>query len=319
MDIILNKENIFKKVEMSVSVVARDLKDADGNSLYDSVRILERDKDFLNMFLDKAAGEFTNSLCDFIVCRKGDVVVLCLNDRTNHSLIQDIQVLSENFICQRISWEWMKIKASSYSDIFYNQSEDNLRLIKEKLYYKNYPTSMGDVEYGCSCRLVGNTSHCKKQLYVIGIYLYMIQNSIEQELFSMYKRRKESASIFTTNREVENQIQLYIRKYIKRVESRISAYIANPDNVIELDKIFNMRPDYIYVLDMPLNWDSSYAELLVDEISTYVVNASIYDYLKSNYPEEALVFSGNADAAWSNIKHYVSVRVGGLKKPLQPF
>ena len=80
-----------------------------------------------------------------------------------------------------------------------------------------------------------------------------------------------------------------------------------------------MQPDYIYVLAMPLNWDSSYAELLVDEISTYVVNASIYDYLKSNYPEEALVFSGNADASWSNIKHYVSVRVGGLKKPLQPF
>ena len=83
MDIVIVKDKVFKGVAMNVSIIARDLVDSNGSSLYDKVAIQQRDHDFLSIFWDKALGELSLSLCDFVVGREGDILAMYLNDRTN--------------------------------------------------------------------------------------------------------------------------------------------------------------------------------------------------------------------------------------------
>lgn len=319
MDIIIDKERVIKDVAMSVSIIARDLVDANGNSLYDKVAIQDRDHNFLFTFWKKALSELSMSLCDFIIGRDGDIISLYLNDRTNTSLSQDVLNLCEDYIRNRIAFEWMKIKALSHAENFLNLSEESIRLVKEKLYYKNIPVD--DVmlpRYSCT----RSNSICMtgKVVYKVFLFKDIILGDIDQELFNMYKRRKDSASTLMGNDiEIHRQMTVYINKHTKRLSERLSAYLINLSCKSTSDNTLERVPKYVYLLGMPYNWNSANAEQLAEEMHTYVVNASLYDFLKTSYPDESLIFGGTSDAAWDNVKHAVSVRVGGLKKPIQPF
>lgn len=319
MELNLNREDIFKDVVMNVSVIARSLVDADGKSLYDKVVIQERDKDFLSLFWDKAIGELSAALCDFVVEREGDAIELYLNDRTNASLVNDIQVLAARYMCHRMVYEWLKVKAPEYADNYLNQSEEHIRLVKEKLYYKNVPTE--DVAHPrYSCCLDPIVCLTGTNAYRVCLYKDVILEDIEQELFGMYKRRKDSAStLMANNIELHHQLTVYINKHTKRLCERVSAYLVNMSCGISSNNIMDRVPVYEYLLDMPRTWNEAHAEQLAEEMHTYVVNASLYDFLKTNYPDEALIYRGSADASWDNVKHAVTTRKGGFHKPLQPF
>lgn len=319
MDIIIDKNKVIRDVAMSVSVIARDLVDTNGNSLYDKVAIQSRDQDFLLIFWDKALGELSLSLCDFVIGRDEDVLSLYLNDRTNIGLAKDVLKLCEDYIRNRIAYEWMKIKASDHSDNFLTLSEESVRLIKEKLYYKNVPVD--DVMQPRYCCTPARSICMSGRVgYRVLLYKDVMVGDIDQELFNMYKRRKDAASTLMGNDiELHRQMTVYINKHTKRLCERLSAYLINLSCKCTSDNSLDRVPQYVYLLGMPVNWNSANAEQLAEEMHTYVVNASLYDYLKTNYPDEALIFGGASDAAWDNVKHVVTARVGGVKKPIQPF
>lgn len=320
MDIIIDKEKVIKDVSMSVSIIARDLVDSNGASLYDKVAVQQRDRDFLLIFWEKALSELSLSLCDFVISRDGDILSLYLSDRTNVGLSTDVLSLCEDYIRNRIVYEWMKIKAADHSGNFLNLSDESVRLIKEKLYYKNFPLDDVPMYPKYSCEESKSICMTGKIVYRVFLYNDAIKSDIDQELFGMYKRRKEGASTLMGNDiELHRQITMYINKHTKRLSERLSAYLINHSCEGVSDDTLDRVPQYVYLLGLPSNWNSSHAEQLAEEMHTYVVNASLYDYLKTNYPEEALIFGGASDAAWNNVKHAVSVRVGGIKKPLQPF
>ena len=319
MDIIIDKDKVIKEVDMSVSVMARDLVDANGGSLYDKVAIQIRDHDFLFIFWDKALSELSLSLCDFVIGREGDLLSLYLNDRTNMALAQDINKLCEDYVRNRIAYEWMKIKASEHSENFLNLSEESMRLIKEKLYYKNVPVD-DVIQPRYSCTPVSSICMTGRVGYRVQLYKDVIVGDIDQELFNMYKRRKDAASTLMGNDiELHRQMTVYINKHTKRLCDRLSAYLINLSCKSTSDNILDRVPQYVYLLGMPTNWNCANTEHLAEEMHTYVVNASLYDYLKTSYPDEALIFGGASDAAWDNVKHAVTTRVGGIKKPIQPF
>lgn len=316
MDITINKENVFKNVSMSVSSIARDLKDTNGNSLYDKVVIQERDKDFLGLFLDKAMGELTVLLRDFIIKKNGETISLDIKDRANTSLVKDVSVLAEDFISNRISFEWMKIKAVEYADGFNSLSETNASLIKEKLYYQNMPED-SDFNERYECSIVQADKYNGKYVFKIKLFKDPVLNDVDQELFMLYKRRSDGASVLMPNSiDGHSQLSLYIAKHINRLKERTAAYLSE---FVSLNDADNRGPGYIFTFSMPQTWNPNYMEQLAGEMHGYLVNASLYDYLKSNYPDEAIIFSGAADAAFDNVKHYITSRVGGLRKPLQPF
>lgn len=320
MDIIIDKDKVIKDVSMSVSIIARDLVDSNGGSLYDKVAIQQRDRDFLLIFFDKALSELSLALCDFVISREGDVLSLYLNDRTNTGLSQDVSNLCEDYLRNRVAYEWMKTKAADYSSSFLSQSEDSVRLIKEKLYYKNVPADNVMLHPKCSCIESKSVCITGKTVYRVFLYKDAITSDIDQELFGMYKRRKDSASTLMGNDiELHRQMSIYINKHTKRLCERLSAYLINLSCDYDSDNTLDRVPQYVYLLGLPNNWNCSHAEQLAEEMHTYVVNASLYDFLKTSYPDEALIFGGASDAAWANVKHTVSVRVGGIKKPIQPF
>lgn len=319
MDIVIDKDKVFKGVAMNVSIIARDLVDSNGSSLYDKVAIQQRDHDFLSIFWDKALGELSLSLCDFVVGREGDILSLYLNDRTNMALSKDVLSLCEDYIRNRIAYEWMKIKAADYSDNFLNLSEESVRLLKEKLYYKNVPVD-NIMRPRYSCTAVRSICMTGRFGYRVLLYKDVILGDIDQELFNMYKRRKDGAStLMGSDIELHQQMTVYINKHTKRLCERLSAYLINLSCKCTSDNILDRVPQYVYLLGMPSNWNGANAEQLAEEMHTYVVNASLYDYLKTSYPDEALIFGGASDAAWDNVKHAVTARVGGIKKPIQPF
>ena len=319
MDIIIDKDKVIRDVAMSVSVIARDLVDANGNSLYDKVVIQERDHDFLFTFWNKALSELSMSLCDFVINRDGDLLSLYLNDRTNTSLSKDVLVLCEGFIKNRIAYEWMKVKYPACAENFLNLSEESIRLIKEKLYYRNMPVD-DVVQPRYSCIQSGSICMPGKVVYLITLFKEVLLGDIDQELFSLYKLRKDGASVLMGNDiEVHRQMTVYINKHTKRLCERLSAYLINLSCKNTSDNILERLPQYVYILGMPYNWDCVNSEHLAEEMHNYVVNASLYDFLKTNYPNESLIFKGTSDSAWDNVKHAVSVRVGGIRKPIQPF
>lgn len=319
MDIIIDKDKVIRDVTMSVSIIARDLVDANGNSLYDKVVIQERDHDFLFAFWDKALSELSMSLCDFVISREGDILSLYLNDRTNTSLSKDVSALCEDFTRNRIAYEWMKIKYSAYAENFLNLSEESIRLIKEKLYYRNVPVD-DVVQPRYSCVQSGSICMSGKVVYLITLFKEVLLGDIDQELFNLYKLRKEGASVLMGNDiEVHRQMTVYINKHTKRLCERLSAYLINLSCTKASDNTLDRVSKYDYLLGMPNNWDCAYSEQLAEEMHTYVANASLYDFLKTSYPNESLIFKGASDSAWDKVKHAVSVRVGGIKKPIQPF
>lgn len=322
MDISIDKEKIFKDVKMNVSTLARNLVDASGNSMYDEVHIQERDNDLLDAFYSKSLSDLTLSLRDFILDRKDDLLTLYLDDRSNMGLVSDIKTMIHEYLVNRIVSEWLKLKSVESSANYIQSSEDILKTLTGKLYYRNAQTDedlMNEEKYRCtldhSVRING------KHVYEILLFKNMILSDVDKELFLMYKNRKESADVLQANTlERHGQITSYISKYTKRLTERIAAYILSYRYYSSADNNYERKPLYRYVIGMPCTWDSYNIEQLAEEMHLYVVNSCLMDYLKVNFPNEALIFKGTAESSWDNVKHLVSVRKpGAIYKPLQPF
>ena len=135
----VNKQSVMKDVSMSVSIVARSLVDHNGSSLYDKVRIQERDNDLVSMYVDASYGSILNELNNFIESHEDDKIVLVENRRFNESAISDLPMVVHNYMVNYAAAEWMKMKAVEYAAVFTGRAEDYLRIIFEKLRFKTEP------------------------------------------------------------------------------------------------------------------------------------------------------------------------------------
>lgn len=321
MDIIIDKQDIYRKVSMNVSVVARDLIGTNGNSIYDKVRIQDRDNELLDSYYTRIEGELTLILRDFIVRISEGKLCLYLDDNVNPYLSKGLESLISEYITNRIVSEWLKLKSVENSPNFQSAADNLLNTIQEKLYYRNTQSDediTNNERHRCNqCHFTDGNG---KRIHEVILFKNVILNDIDKELFSMYKTRKQYADAIQPGKlESHAQLSVYISKHTKRITERMAAYIISFKCCSKASNNTERVPSFIYTIGMPSTWNTYNLEQLAEEMHSYIVNASLFDYIKINFPDEALIFKGASDAAWDNIKHTLSVRRGGIKKPLQPF
>lgn len=139
MDILLDKEGVFEKVSMNASIIARDAKDTNGVSLYDKIRILDRDNDILQLFWNRAISVILVELKDFVLESNNAQIVMMPFIRNNEAIITDLQETIDNYLINRITGEWLKLKAVEFAALYMDESNAILDVIKEKMYYKKEP------------------------------------------------------------------------------------------------------------------------------------------------------------------------------------
>lgn len=139
MDIAIDKQKVIEDVLMNVSIVARNLVDSNRNSLYDKVRIQERDNDLVRTYVDASHCIILKELNSFIETNDGDNITLANNRRLNNAAISDLPVVIHNYMVNYAAAEWMKIKAVEFAPVFIGRSEEHLKTIFEKLRFKTEP------------------------------------------------------------------------------------------------------------------------------------------------------------------------------------
>ena len=319
MRITLDKEKIYESVTMRISVIGRDITDANGNPMYDKVRILERDYHMLDSYRNIAVGEVSLSLRDFVVCKSSEEMSLYLDERVNPALTNDANSLIFEYIVNRICSEWMKIKWEPSAENFQNSADSALTTLSNLLYYRN--SAFGTTEYE-RYRYQSKETGLKdgRKVYEVVLLAYSLLNDIEKELFQLYKTRKSIADALQPGAiELRNVLNVYINKHSKRITKRISSYILSYNCQQNDNAVVGPQMEYQYSLAMPCLWPSHHIEQLAEEMHGYIVASCLYDYLKGNFSGEALVYKESSEAAWDNMKHCVSSRKGGIRKPLQPF
>lgn len=139
MSIDINKDNVFQQVGMNVSILARSIKDADGNSLYDKVYIQDRDYAVLDQYFASVVGEIVHTLRDFVIGVDGSIVSVEFDERNTEPFIKQVEALCISYAVARVTCEWLKRKAVEYAELYENNAIQLLALIKSHAYHKNIP------------------------------------------------------------------------------------------------------------------------------------------------------------------------------------
>lgn len=139
MDITIDKENIFNSAGMNVSIIARSMKDTDGNSLYDKVRIQERDYDLLEQYMAPVIGELTGVMRDFVTGSNDYTISIELDERSNAAFQDELKLLCTSYAEARVTCEWLRIKATEYAGIYADNASSILGQIRTKVYHKGIP------------------------------------------------------------------------------------------------------------------------------------------------------------------------------------
>lgn len=139
MSIDINKDNVFQQVGMHVSVLARSIKDADGNSLYDKVHIQDRDYAVLDQYFASVVGEIVHTLRDFVIGVNGTAISVEFDERNTEPFIKQVESLCVHYAIARVTCEWLKRKAVEYAELYENNAIQLLEQIKSHAYHKNIP------------------------------------------------------------------------------------------------------------------------------------------------------------------------------------
>lgn len=237
-----------------------------------------------------------------------------VSDRFRMEALNDLQRLTEEFLYRKIVSDWWQANypemSAQYVENVATALEGVVRLLAISVPYE---TTFGK-RYKC---------YCHTGYRVVLLYKEELLNEIHTELLKLSRSRSNEKAIPDFNlqtNELEDEALLtrYINRHIGRVCSRIQPYLYDLSSTTD-DNLMDRRPVYEFKLVFPTTWDERVFEQLGEEMHAYVVNAAITEWLKSYLTDMASIYGSQADAAWDNIKHLISVRKGGLRKPLQPF
>lgn len=237
-----------------------------------------------------------------------------VSDRFRTDALKDLQRLTEEYLYRKIVSDWWQANYPDMSAQYVTDASGAFDGVA-RLLAINLPYDMvGGIRYKCMCR---------DGYRLVLLMKEEMMNEIHTELLKLSRSRTNDKGMPDFNlqtSELEDDILLtrYVNRHIGRISGRLNAYLYGLSNTVDNDMMVR-RPVYEFKLVFPPNWDDSLFEQLAEEMHSYVVNASVTEWLKSYLPEMASIYGTQADSAWSNIKHIVSVRRYGIHKPLQPF
>ena len=242
-------------------------------------------------------------------------ITLEMSERMNMSRKKDLERLAEEYIYRKVVSEWWLANYPDAAATYLNQSKTTLDDFVKCLSLKAPFDSIGGVKYKC---VIGG--RCRMVL----LYKEELMNEIHTEMLKLSKSRTNERGVDDLNlqtNEIEDESLLtrYINRHVGRVCSRINAYLYELSDTIDNNSP-DRQPVYEFKIVMPEGWDSRLFEQLAEEMHAYIVNASLFDWLKTYIPDAAAVYKSQADVAYDNIKHVVSARKpSSIFKPLQPF
>lgn len=238
-----------------------------------------------------------------------------VSDRFRMEALTDLQRLTEEYLYRKIVADWWK---ANYPDMAAQYISDSLASMDGvvKLLAINVPYDViGRTRLKC---------YCRGGYRMVLLMKEEMLNEVHTELLKLSRGRtneKGMPDFMLQTNELEDEALLtrYINRHVGRICARINPYLFELNSKVSDDDMMERTPIYEFKLVFPKNWDDRLFEQLAEEMHSYVVNASITEWLKSYLPDMASVYGSQADSAWDNIKHIVSVRSGGIHKPLQPF
>ena len=139
MELTIDKSQVYDDVAMNVSIVGRNLNDANGNSLYDKVRIQDRDMDILSLFWSDAFGMLLEKLGNFITSSTDGKIVLADDRRMNEAALSNLKTVITDYMVYSMTADWMKLKAVEYAGIYTTKSESLLASVLDIVHLKKEP------------------------------------------------------------------------------------------------------------------------------------------------------------------------------------
>ena len=220
----------------------------------------------------------------------------------------DLKRLTEEYIYRYVVADWWKANYPQMAKFYLNDVELALRNLFD-CFLLGYPTGVTGDKY--SYIKNGNT-------YNISIKADEALNAIHAEVIKVSKAKptkdgRPDITFQTSEIEGEALLLRYMSQAAKRVAERLAAYLTSYGTTNEEYKRL-----FQYSITMPEKWMES-IDQLCEEIHDFIVNAALAEWFKTVLPDYAAIFKDTAYEASANIKHSISVRIGGLKKPLQPF
>lgn len=243
------------------------------------------------------------------------LVTMDLSDRFRYERKNDLQRLVEEYLYRRIVADWWQTNYPDMAPSYISNVSLSLDGIKRLISLSKPFDTVNGIKYKCLVR---------RNYRVVLLYKEEIMNEIHTEMLKLSRSRKNERGVAdidlqTSEMEDESLITRYVNRHIGRICSRINAYLYELSNTVDNDQM-DRQPVYEFKLVMPEGWDGRLFEQLAEEMHSYVVNASLFEWLKTGIPEAASVYGTQADAAYDNMKHIVTVRkASSIYKPLQPF
>lgn len=139
MELTIDKSQVYDDVAMNVSIVGRSINDANGNSLYDKVRIQDRDMDILSLFWSDAFGVLLEKLGNFITSSTDGKIVLADDRRMNEAALSNLKAVITDYLVYSITADWMKLKAVEYVPVYEGKAETALASVVAKVLQKKEP------------------------------------------------------------------------------------------------------------------------------------------------------------------------------------
>ena len=140
MELTIDKNQVYDSVAMNVSIVGRDLKDANGVSLYDKVRIQDRDKDVLDLFWADAFGDLIEKLGNFITSSADNKLALAEDRRMSEAALNKLDDAITGYMVYSMTANWMKLKAVEYAPVYEGKAEASLASVMDRIHVKKEPT-----------------------------------------------------------------------------------------------------------------------------------------------------------------------------------
>lgn len=238
-----------------------------------------------------------------------------VSDRFDLGKKKTLEKLTEEYIYRRVVYEWWLVNYPDAAPPFLVSAQSILESIRKCFSLSNPYESVGGVKYKCLQR---------RNYRVLLIYKEEVVNEIHRELLKLSRTRTDGngvpdMNLQTNEMEDEGLITRYVNRYVNRAGERMNAYLYELSNTVDND-MEERVPVYEYKLLMPDGWDGRLFEQLAEEVHGYIVNSCLYEWMKTVSADAAVVYGREAQTAYDNIKHVISVRRRGcIRKPLQPF
>jgi hypothetical protein len=139
MEITITKSNIVEKAKAYVGVFARSATDENGNSLYDLLRIEDRDDEVVQLMYNDAVGIVLEAMGDYVSSKSDGKLEISQPPRSNDCLFADVGNMVELALVNRIAALWMELKYPQKAEQFNQSVKSAMEGARNKMFTKEQP------------------------------------------------------------------------------------------------------------------------------------------------------------------------------------